>query len=54
MGSASTDADVARLLFYVFAAEVRRWLGSDSTSEDEGLHDLMGLVRIAFAGLKRA
>ena len=52
--SASLDADIARLLFYVFAAEVRRWLGSANMSEDEGLHDLMRLIRIVFAGLERA
>jgi AcrR family transcriptional regulator len=50
---ASSDADIAEVIFYVFAADVRRWLGQEKTSIAVGLQHLRTLLTIVMAGLDR-
>lgn len=50
---ASSDADIAEVIFYVFAADVRRWLGQEKTSIAAGLQHLRTLLAVVLTGLER-
>jgi AcrR family transcriptional regulator len=49
--SAVDDAVIAQAIFYLFAAEVRRWLGSKETSVDHGLAQLRTLFLLLIDGI---
>jgi hypothetical protein len=49
--SASSDACIAEVIFYLFAADVRRWLGQERSPIADGLDHLGGLFTVVLAGL---
>ena len=49
---AAYDAAIAEVIFYVFAADVRRWLGKDNSSTASGLAHLKGLFAVVVTGLE--
>ncbi len=49
----SSDAAIAQVIFYVFAADVRRWLGQKNRSVASGLAHLRSLVTVVLTGLER-
>src|SRR5271170_3895791 len=53
ISSASSDACIAEVIFYLFAADVRRWLGQERSSISDGLDHLGGLFTVVLVGLGR-
>jgi AcrR family transcriptional regulator len=51
MSSASSDECIAEAIFYLFAADVRRWLGQERSSIADGLHHLGALFSVLLTGL---
>lgn len=51
---ASNDASIAEVIFYVFAADVRRWLGQDNSPIAKGLDHLRDLLSVVLTGLGRS
>ena len=49
----SSDAAIAQVIFYVFAADVRRWLGQEKRSIASGLGHLRSLLTVVLTGLER-
>jgi len=49
----SSDAAIAQVIFYVFAADVRRWLGQKNGSIASGLGHLRSLLTVVLTGLER-
>jgi AcrR family transcriptional regulator len=50
--SAATDAEIARVIFYVFAAEVRHWLAQDDQTPQDGVERFGRLLDVIIAGLE--
>jgi hypothetical protein len=48
----SSDASIAEVIFYVFAADVRRWLGQEDGSVASGLAHLRALLLVVLTGLE--
>jgi AcrR family transcriptional regulator len=48
----SSDAAIAQVIFYVFAADVRRWLGQDNSPIAAGLAHLKKLLTVVLTGLQ--
>jgi AcrR family transcriptional regulator len=51
ISSGSSDACIAEAVFYLFAADVRRWLGEERSSIADGLGHLSGLLTVLLVGL---
>jgi AcrR family transcriptional regulator len=51
ISSASSDACIAEAIFYLFAADVRRWLGQEPSSIADGLEHLGRLFTVVLVGL---
>jgi AcrR family transcriptional regulator len=49
--STSPDSAIAEVIFYVFAADVRRWLGQEQASIVSGLEHLRTLLTVVLSGL---
>jgi AcrR family transcriptional regulator len=48
---ASSDVAIADVIFYIFAADVRRWLGREKASIHSGLEHLRTLLTVVLGGL---
>jgi AcrR family transcriptional regulator len=48
----STNATIAEVIFYVFAADVRRWLGQETGSIASGVSHLRTLLSVILTGLE--
>ena len=46
----ANDSHIAEVVFYVFAADVRRWLGQDESSTTAGVEHLRTLLEIILVG----
>ena len=51
--SPARDDEIAQVIFYVFAAEVRRWLARDDVSADGGLAHFRRLLGVVVTGLRQ-
>ncbi len=49
-----SDENIAEALFYIFAADVRRWLGQEKATITSGLDHLQTLLSIVLCGLQRS
>ena len=54
IGSAAAPATVARLIFAVYAIEIRRWVGEEPPLVEAGLQSLRDLLRLQILGLAPA
>jgi AcrR family transcriptional regulator len=51
VSTASSDSVIAEVIFYIFAADVRRWLGQEKASITSGLEHLRTLLKVVLGGL---
>jgi len=49
-----SDEDVAEAIFYIFAADVRRWLGQEKSTITSGLNHLKTLLSVVLCGLQHS
>jgi AcrR family transcriptional regulator len=47
----SSDARIAEVIFYVFAADVRRWLGQEDGTVASGIAHLRSLLEVVLSGV---
>ncbi|NPD66556.1 TetR/AcrR family transcriptional regulator [Lichenicola cladoniae] len=52
INSVAGDAMAAQIIFYIFAAEVRRWLGEEEVSAEAGAEGLERLLKVVIDGLR--
>jgi AcrR family transcriptional regulator len=49
-----SDEDIAEAIFYIFAADVRRWLGQEKSTIRSGMDHLKTLLSIVLCGLQHS